>query len=450
MKVIAQELGKEFYVTPVSFTDSWRELTKSHFDVLLMDLSVGTQSLTSRIASTRFLIEDGHHVIIIADSNLQFIAEDLVHAGACACCQKPPTIPELASLLRNTLTDIRVKSQEQVRESRNRMSRSRRQYDALVGSSPLMNETYDAIERVKDLNASVLITGESGTGKELVARAIHNFSARSSRPFTAVSCSAIPESLIESELFGHERGAFTGSISQHLGYFEQAGDGSLFLDEIGDVSLYSQVKLLRAIQQREFGRLGGIRNIKLRARLIFATHRNLAKMVQDETFRQDLFYRINVIQIHLPALREHAEDIPEIAQHIALKYSSLYNKSAPTFSAEAMQILMQHNWPGNVRELENIVQNSLVLANSSQITAHDIQLLSFNPPCTGATNTMQQSAGNSFEESLRSYKFKIASDAVLAHNGNKTLAARSLNVSRSYLHRLLHLGDHDFNIDSAF
>lgn len=448
MEVIAQELGKEFYVTQVSFAGSWREITKPHFDVLLIDISIRTQSLTSRIASTRSLIEDGRAVIIMADSNLRFIAEDLIHAGAFASCQKPPSIPDLAALLRNARKEAQAKSQIQTHGSHNGLSESRRQYD-LVGSAPRMNEIYDAIERVKNLDAPVLITGESGTGKELVARAIHNSGARSSRPFTAVSCSAIPESLIESELFGHERGAFTGSISQHLGYFEQAGEGSLFLDEIGDISLYSQVKLLRVIQQREFGRLGGTRNIKLRARLIFATHRNLAKMVRDETFRQDLFYRINVIHIHLPALREHAEDIPEIAQHIALKYSSLYNQSSPTFSDEAMHLLMQHNWPGNVRELENIVQNAMVLASSSLINTHDIQLLSLPPSNADVISSAPPASGSSFEESLRNYKFKIASDAVQAHNGNKTLAARSLNVSRSYLHRLLHLGDHDFHIDNV-
>jgi len=452
MEEIAHEQGGNFHITWVPWDQSQRIITSTNFDVLIVDVSIGASRLANCIALARSWIKAGHAVIVMADSFRRFVAEELVRAGAYAYCSKTPSMPDLVSLLRNVHEDAHPERMTPVhlpgKEGGAFVFRG--QCDALIGSSPAMNEIYKIIERVKDLDASVLITGESGTGKELAARAIHNLGERSSQPFTAVSCSAIPESLIESELFGHERGAFTGSTGQHHGYFEQVGDGSLFLDEIGDISLYSQVKLLRVIQQREFNRLGGNRSIRLRARFIFATHRDLAQMVQDGSFRQDLFYRINVIHIHLPALRDHAEDIPEIAQNLLRKYSSAYNKSISTFSPEAMQMLLQYNWPGNVRELENVVQNAMILANTSVITEHDIRILSDSPLYAHVTKPDENDTWDSFENSLRTYKFKIASDAVRAHNGNKTLAARSLNVSRSYLHRLLHLGNVDYNINSVF
>jgi transcriptional regulator with PAS, ATPase and Fis domain len=239
--------------------------------------------------------------------------------------------------------------------------------DQLVGSSEGLRSVYDLIRRVANLPAVVLINGESGTGKELVARAIHNLSTRANRPFVAVSCGAIPETLIEAELFGHEKGAFTGSVGSREGLLEQAGDGTLFLDEIGELSPSVQVKLLRVLQQREFSRLGSSRTTPLKARVLFATHRNLREMIAAGTFREDLYYRVAVVTIDVPALRERPEDIPTLARHLLEKYAQEYGKPVEGIRPEAMDKLVAHDWPGNVRELENVIQRSIILADGNSI-----------------------------------------------------------------------------------
>jgi DNA-binding NtrC family response regulator len=312
--------------------------------------------------------------------------------------------------------------------------------DRLIGASPQIRQVYQLVHRVANLNASVLVTGESGTGKELIARAIHNLGSRSEKPFVAVSCGAIPETLIEAELFGHEKGAFTGTVGAREGYFEQARDGTLFLDEIGDLSLYTQVKLLRVLQQMEFSRLGSSRLIPLKARLIFATHQDLAKLVAEGKFRQDLYYRINVMKIVSPALSDHVEDIPQIANHYLQHYAQMFQKPMQSITAEAMAMLQGYSWPGNVRELENTIQRAIILAPGMTIRPEDlplnlhadkiIDISEYNPEC-------------SFERQLRDYKVKLAFDAVRDNNGNKTLAARSLGISRAYLHRLIRLAEPD-------
>lgn len=321
----------------------------------------------------------------------------------------------------------------------------------MIGSSPAIRQVYQLVHRVANLNASVLVTGESGTGKELIARAIHNLGSRVERPFVAVSCGAIPETLIEAELFGHEKGAFTGTVGSREGYFEQAGDGTLFLDEIGDLSLYTQVKLLRVLQQMEFSRLGSNRIIPLRARLIFATHQDLTKLVAEGKFRQDLFYRINVMRIGSPALAERPEDIPQIATHYLRHYSQLFEKPMQGIEPEAMTMMQSYTWPGNVRELENAIQRAIILAPGQMIRAEELPL---NMHGDKIIDISEYNPEGSFERQLRDYKVKLAMDAVRDNNGNKTLAARSLGISRAYLHRLIRLADPDLafeqdNVNSA-
>ena len=294
------------------------------------------------------------------------------------------------------------------------------------------------------MNASVLVNGASGTGKELIARAIHNLGSRSTRPFVAVSCGAIPETLIEAELFGHEKGAFTGTVGAREGYFEQAGDGTLFLDEIGDLSLFTQVKLLRVLQQMEFSRLGSNRLIPLRARLIFATHRDLSQLVAEGKFRQDLFYRINVMRIESPRLKEHPEDIPAIAKYFLNKYSQTFQKPMDGIEPEALEMLLGYSWPGNVRELENVMQRSIILSPGQTVRAEDLTLNNQEEEAPGFEDVVNigdyQPAG-SFERQIHEYKIKLAVAAVRENNGNKTLAARSLCISRAYLHRLIRLAE---------
>jgi DNA-binding NtrC family response regulator len=313
--------------------------------------------------------------------------------------------------------------------------------DQLVGSSEAARAVYGLIYRVANLPAFVLITGESGTGKELVARGIHNLGNRADHPFVAVSCGAIPESLIEAELFGHEKGAFTGSTGARIGYLEQAGEGTLFLDEIGELSLSTQVKLLRVLQQKEFSRLGSNRRIPLRARVLFATHRNLQQMVETGTFRQDLFFRVNVVNINVPALRDRSEDIPELALYFLRRYAAEYGKAVSGIQPEAMKWLVEYDWPGNIRELENVIQRALILAEDNLISLAqlpaEIRELAAEPAGSLETDLAE---AKSFEVLSHEFKVNLATRVVAECSGNKTLAARKLQVSRAYLHRLIRVG----------
>jgi DNA-binding NtrC family response regulator len=252
--------------------------------------------------------------------------------------------------------------------------------------------------------------------------------------------------LIEAELFGHEKGAFTGTVGSREGYFEKAGDGTLFLDEIGDLSLFTQVKLLRVLQQMEFSRLGSNRLIPLRARLIFATHQDLGKLVAEGKFRQDLFYRINVMRIETPALQEHPEDIPSIAMHFLGHYSKVFQKPMDGIEPDALAMLQGYSWPGNVRELENAMQRAIILSTGRRVRAEDLTLSNPEDDVSDLGDIVDigdYNPAGSFERQIRDYKIKLAVSAVREHNGNKTLAARKLCISRAYLHRLIRLAEPD-------
>lgn len=313
--------------------------------------------------------------------------------------------------------------------------------DRLVGSSKGTEAVYQLIHRVANLSVFVLITGESGTGKELVARGIHNVGSRSGRPFIPVSCGAIPESLIEAELFGHEKGAFTDAINSRPGCLEQAADGTLLLDEIGELSLSTQVKLLRVLQEKKFTRLGCNKTIPLRARVLFATHRNLQDMVQAGTFRQDLFFRVNVVKIEIPPLRERPEDIPLLARHFLARYAEEYGKPVSAIGPEAMQALVEYDWPGNIRELENVIQRAVILADEDTIGLAELPG-EITEPLAGSPQELESDSlpNGSFEKMLHEYKVKLAKLAVAECNGNKSQAARKLQLSRAYLHRLIRPG----------
>jgi DNA-binding NtrC family response regulator len=246
--------------------------------------------------------------------------------------------------------------------------------------------------------------------------------------------------LIEAELFGHEKGAFTGTVGAREGYFEQAQDGTLFLDEIGDLSPFTQVKLLRVLQEMEFNRLGSTRIIPLRARLIFATHQDLQKLATEGKFRRDLYYRINVMRIDAPALADRPEDIEQIAAHYLDHYSEMFQKPMDRIEPEAMSLLNTYSWPGNVRELENVIQRAIILAPGRRIRMDDLPLVMHTDKVVDISD---YNPAGSFERQLRDYKIKLATDAVKENNGNKTLAARSLGISRAYLHRLIRLSEPD-------
>ena len=244
----------------------------------------------------------------------------------------------------------------------------------IIGDSPGLTEVYSVLERVADSPTTVLVTGESGTGKELVARALHNHSSRRSRAFIKVNCAAIPKELIESELFGYERGAFTGAVTSKPGRFELANGGTLFLDEIGEIPVEMQVKLLRALQESEFERVGGIKTIRVDVRLVAATNRELKKLIAQGTFREDLFYRLNVVSIRLPALRERSSDIPLLVEHFLKKFNERLKKSVTGVEAEAEGLLAGYTWPGNIRELENVMERAVLFCDAQKLRVEDLPI----------------------------------------------------------------------------
>ena len=442
--LLSSALGKEFQVQQGSDAEEMQELVSAgQCDVMILDLNSNRGVLQERIECSRKLIGLNVPAVVMADDGLRSTAFELVRNGAFGYCRRPPSIRDLKTMLSRACENSALKQQLQTVQQRLEEPAS---CDRLIGSSSQMRRVYQLVRSVANLNASVLVTGESGTGKELIARAIHNLGTRANRPFVAVSCGAIPETLIEAELFGHEKGAFTGTVGAREGYFEQAADGTLFLDEIGDLSLFTQVKLLRVLQQMEFSRLGSNKLIPLRARLIFATHRDLAQLVAEGKFRQDLFYRINVMRIDSPALQEHPEDIPVIAKHVLHKYSQAFQKPMNGFEPEALEMLRNYAWPGNVRELENVVQRAIILAPNQMVRAEDLTLNSPEEEAGSFDDVVDigeyQPAG-SFERKIHEYKVKLAVSAVRENNGNKTLAARRLCISRAYLHRLIRLAEPD-------
>jgi len=442
--LLSSALGKEFQVLQGSDAEEVSTLVSDReCDVIILDLNSNRDSFQERIEFSRQLIASNVPSVVMADDGLRSTAFELVRNGAFGYCRRPPSIRDLKTMLSRACENSALKEQLKTVQQKLEEPAS---CDRLIGASPQMKRVYQLVRSVTDLNAAVLVTGESGTGKELIARAIHNLGARSSRPFVAVSCGAIPETLIEAELFGHEKGAFTGSNGAREGYFEQAGDGTLFLDEIGDLSLFTQVKLLRVLQQMEFNRLGSSRLIPLRARLIFATHRDLAQLVAEGKFRQDLYYRINVMRIESPQLQEHPEDIPLIARHFLQKYSISFQKPMDGIEPEALEMLQSYSWPGNVRELENVMQRAIILAPGRTVRAADFSLNVQEDEATGFDDVVDigeyQPAG-SFERQIHEYKVKLAVSAVRENNGNKTLAARRLCISRAYLHRLIRLAGSD-------
>jgi transcriptional regulator with GAF, ATPase, and Fis domain len=301
----------------------------------------------------------------------------------------------------------------------------------MIGRGPRMRQVYQFIERVAPSDSTVLILGESGTGKELASRAIHLNSPRKSRPFVALNCAALTETLLESELFGHERGAFTSAVSQKKGLLEVAEGGTVFLDEVAELPPTLQAKLLRVLQEREFVRLGGTSSIKLNVRFIAATNKDLQKAVADEKFRLDLFYRLNVVSITMPALREHAEDIPLLADHFISRYSARSNRKVRGLSPAARACLAQYDWPGNIRELENAIERAIVIGGSDFILPEDLP-----ESLADRALPISECAGN-FHEAVRATKKQLILSALEQSQGNFTQAAKLLGLHPNYLHRLV-------------
>ena len=302
-------------------------------------------------------------------------------------------------------------------------------FENLVGTTPIMQEVYEQVAAVADSGALVLLTGPTGTGKEVLAHALHYHSPRRERPFVGVNCGALPEGLLESELFGHEKGAFTGAIRQHRGRFEQADGGSLLLDEIGEIPPATQVKLLRVLESGTFQRVGGSDTVRVDVRVIAATNRDLRREVKEGRFRQDLYYRLNVFHIEVPALRQRRDDIPLLVDHFIRKFAERYDRRARRVTADTMESLMRHSWPGNVRELEHVIERAVILTPGEEIS--QVRLPEVDPDDEVADDVVP--TGSSLAEHLKDVERKLIVEALRREMGVQARAARLLGISRSNL-----------------
>jgi DNA-binding NtrC family response regulator len=363
-------------------------------------------------------------------------AVNAMKAGASDYVLKPFSLDEMRMVVRKELDVHRLR--EENRSLREALQK-RYEHPNVVARSPKMQEVLATVERVAPTNSTVLLGGESGVGKDLIARAIHEKSRRASGPFIKINSTAIPENLLESELFGYEKGAFTGAVGSKPGKFELADKGTLFLDEIGDVPAATQVKLLRVLQEREFERLGGTRTLKVDVRLVAATNRDLRAALEEGTFREDLYYRLNVVPIDLPPLREHKEDIPELVNLFLARASAESGKEIVRVTPDALKVLMSYHWPGNVRELQNIIERASALAKGPVLDAADIHL---DPQRAKPANA----SGPLLPEgmTMEQWEDEMIREALRRANGNKSQAARMLGLSRNALrYRLSKIGIED-------
>lgn len=420
-------------------------------DVVLTDLrlpGMGGLELVQQLHDTQPRLPV---VLMTAHGSIE-TAIEATKLGAYDYLQKPFEMPALLGLLHRAVEASRLMHEPVSLPDAPAESRT-----ALVGNSQAMQEVCKEIGRVAGKPVTVLIRGETGTGKELIARAVYQNSPRSKAPFIAINCAAIPENLLESELFGHERGAFTGAEQRRIGRFEQANKGTLFLDEIGDLPANTQVKLLRVLQQQTFQRVGGSEAITVDVRVIAATHRNLEKMIEEGKFREDLFHRLNVVCLQLPPLREHREDIPILVQHFLRKYAVDFGIECPSICSEALAMLQAEFWPGNVRELENIVRRLLLLARGFSINAESVRqiLAGRNVEASPAKPSFSAFAANLLSRAQRGElqdahrrmmeeaEREVITQAIMLAEGNQAKAARWLGLSRlTVREKLKQLGLH--------
>ena len=419
---------KKFDVKTAASADEGLELfKKSPADIIFTDFKMagktGEDVLTGALE-----IDPAVPVIIMTAFGSIEGAVSLMKKGAFDYLQKPIELEELMMIIdrareRQNLISENIRLKKQISEKYS--------FANIISQSGEMEEVLNIAGRVAPSKASVMIRGESGTGKELIARAIHLASDRQDKPFIVVNCAAMPDTLFESELFGHEKGAYTGANTQRIGKFELADGGTLFIDEVGDIPLQIQVKLLRAVQFGQIERLGGNRTIDLDVRIITATNRNLEEMIKENEFREDLYYRFNVVQVNIPPLRKRKSDIPLLAEHFIGKYSDINGKRISSLSKEALEKLMRYEFPGNVRELENIVQRAVVMSRSEIVTTKDLPMLSgVEAEENCSLNDIQTGDLNQKVEELEMNLIRKALDESV---GNQVKAADILNISERTL-----------------
>jgi DNA-binding NtrC family response regulator len=451
---IARALGEGFATRTVA-ERQFAQLTevRESSDVILLDLRTANTE-GDEDAVLRLMGEIGRApghppmVVLCEEDNRKLIFRSIEH-GAEDSVTNPPNMIELRLILRRA---HRVHAAERELQRLRVLERPTGRLHELLGTSAPMQELFGLVRKIAPCDVNVLITGETGTGKELLARAIHQLSGRTAGPLVAFSCANLPETLVEDELFGHEKGAFTGAMIGRQGRVEAADHGTLFLDEIGDLGLGLQPKLLRVLQERSFERLGSNKTINVDIRLICATNRNLAEMAQQGKFREDLYYRLNVVQLQLPPLRERRDDIPLLAHQFLQKFSLQFKKRARRFSQQALASLEEQNWPGNVRELENVVQRAVVLSDDQTVDAMHL------PVAMRSKRTMipagivneQTPLSHSYEDEVKRFKRALVVRALRECGWRKAECARTLGVARGYLHRLINqLGIQEGEGDAA-
>jgi DNA-binding NtrC family response regulator len=430
---LSRTLGSEF-VTRASSKVLVNEIAdlREWCDVVLLDLRSGSAQGSSGSGSLQILdeiskIPSHPPIVALCDEFNRQIFLDAVERGAYDTIASPPNMMELRLVLRRAhRSHVMEREVERLKAD----ARGSGGLHELLGTTSSMRELFALAQKIAPCDVNVLITGETGTGKELLAHAIHRMSGRSERPLVAFSCTNLPDTLIDDELFGHEKGAFTGALTMRRGRIETADQSTLFLDEIGDLGIGLQPKLLRVLQERTIERLGSSNLLSVNIRVICATHRNLAEMVRQGMFREDLYYRLNVVQMHLPALRERRDDIPLLAQHFLETSAVQFKRKARRFSQSALHALEEYSWPGNVRELQNAVQRAVVLSEG-----HSIEL--WQLPGALRTSCDVPLLSRSYEEEVREFKRRLVLRTLRECGWRKAKSARALGIARGYLHRLI-------------
>ena len=429
LNLLSEVLSKEGYRvdTALGGEEAIAKGMDQLFDVVITDVKMGDKDGMEVLRSFRKNAPDTTVIMITAFGSIE-TAIEAIREGAFDYISKPFKLEEIKITVQRALEQRRLlQENKQYRQE----LLGKYQFENFIGRTPQILQVYKTIAKVANTKSTVLIYGESGTGKELVARSIHYNSQRNQRPFIPVDCASLVETLLETELFGHVRGAFTGALSAKKGLFEEADGGTLFIDELSNLNLSLQTKLLRFLQDHEIKRVGGTENIKVDVRVIAATNQPLEPLIKKGTFREDLFYRLNVVSITLPPLRERKEDIPLLANHFLQKFSGEHHKAISHISPEAMEILMRYDWPGNVRELENTIERAMILSPHPIILPEDLPQKILGSEPAGTSPYSEKSL--SLKEVEKRHILKVLQET----HGNKKKAAEILGIDRTTLYRIL-------------
>ncbi len=430
--VLQRALAKEgFQVTgAANGEEGLKALTKEETDIVLADIKMPVMDGMELLKEIKARGISSVVIMMSAFGSIKTVVE-AVKIGAYHYISKPFDIDEILMVIRKALDERKLREEN---ERLRREVEKRYSFEGIIGKSKGMKELFATIEKVKDYNVSVLISGESGTGKELIARALHFGGDRKQMAFVPVNCAALPETLVETELFGYRKGAFTGARSDKRGLIEEANGGTLFLDEISELPISMQAKLLRFLQEGEIRRVGDTENRSVDVRVISATSRNLKEEVAGGRFREDLYYRLNKVVLHIPPLRERREDIPLLAQHFIKHFSLKVDKKGMDFSQDAYRVLMEYTWPGNVRELENVLERAVLLAEGDSLSGKDLGGLGGGEEAGILTGTCPFEVGHvTLKEALKSVEKEMISSALSKSKGSRPTAARILGISHPAL-----------------